>query len=142
VTVRNEVPAELPLTRVDEDQITRVLINLVDNALKFSPPGSEVVVSAQPAANGAGHPAQLIECTVRDMGPGIPPEHRERIFERFVQLSDDGLERRRGTGLGLAFCKLAIEAHGGTIRAEAPSDGVGSQFTFTLPVAVLLPHPP
>ena len=72
------------------------------------------------------------------MGAGIPPEHRGRIFDRFIRLGD-GVERRRGTGLGLAFCKMAIEAHGGSIWVEDPPEGKGSQFCFSLPVAAMLP---
>ncbi len=139
--VHNEVPAEMPLVKVDEDQITRVLINLIDNAVKFSPQGGRIVITARPGSSYNGVPPQNVVCSVRDMGPGVPAEYRERIFERFVHLSD-GLERRRGTGLGLAFCKMAIEAHGGSIWIEEPPDGQGSQFSFTLPVADLQPMPP
>ncbi|MGH2593097.1 MAG: GAF domain-containing protein, partial [Anaerolineae bacterium] len=138
VLIRNDISPELPLVRVEEDQITRVLTNLIDNAVKFSPLGSQVVISAYPQANGDGGEPQFVVCSVRDAGPGIPVEHRERIFERFIQLGE-GLERRRGTGLGLAFCKLAVEAHGGSIWVEDPPEGAGSQFSFTLPVASLLP---
>ena len=138
VLIRNDISPELPLVRVEEDQITRVLTNLIDNAVKFSPLGSQVVISARPQANGDGGEPQFVVCSVRDAGPGIPVEHRERIFERFIQLGE-GLERRRGTGLGLAFCKLAVEAHGGSIWVEDPPEGAGSQFSFTLPVASLLP---
>ena len=139
--VHNEVPAEMPLVKVDEDQITRVLINLIDNAVKFSPQGGHIVITARPGSSYNGVPPQNVVCSVRDMGPGVPAEYREHIFERFVHLSD-GLERRRGTGLGLAFCKMAIEAHGGSIWIEEPPDGQGSQFSFTLPVADLQPMPP
>jgi PAS domain S-box-containing protein len=135
VILRNEISDELPLVKVDEDQIKRVWINLIDNAVKFSPPGGEVTLLARPPGNGDRLPDAIV-CSVRDMGPGVPPEHREHIFERFVQLSA-GLERRRGTGLGLAFCKMAIEAHGGSIWVEDAPDGRGSQFSFTLPVAAL-----
>ncbi len=135
VLIRNDIPNELPLVRVEEDQITRVFTNLIDNAIKFSPLGSQVVISARLQLNGRGEP-QFVVCSVRDAGPGIPPEHRERIFERFIQISE-GLERRRGTGLGLAFCKLVVEAHGGSIWVEDAPDGAGSQFSFTLPVAEL-----
>jgi NtrC-family two-component system sensor histidine kinase KinB len=68
---------------------------------------------------------------VLDMGPGIPLKYRETIFERFAQLGG----RRRGTGLGLAFCRLAVQAHGGRIWVEDNPRGQGSAFSFTLPVA-------
>jgi PAS domain S-box-containing protein len=135
--VHNEIPRELPMVKVDEDQIIRVLINLIDNAIKFSQPGDQVTVSARPDTSNGDKPVFII-CSVRDMGAGIPPEHRQRIFDRFIQLGD-GVERRRGTGLGLAFCKMAIEAHGGLIWVEDPPEGKGSQFCFTLPVAAILP---
>ncbi|HET7087811.1 MAG TPA: GAF domain-containing protein [Anaerolineae bacterium] len=141
LVVHNDVPADMPLVKVDEDQITRVLINLIDNAVKFSPQGGRIVITARPGSSHDGVPSQNVVCSVRDMGPGVPAEYRERIFERFVHLSD-GLERRRGTGLGLAFCKMAIEAHGGSIWIEEPPEGQGSQFSFTLPVADLQPIPP
>jgi signal transduction histidine kinase len=138
VIIRNQITPDMPLVKVDEDQMTRVLINLIDNAVKFSPLGGQVIVSARADPGLDGAPPQFIVCSIRDSGPGIPPEYRQRIFERFIQVSD-GMERRRGTGLGLAFCKLAIEAHGGSIWVENPSEGKGSQFNFTLPIALLPP---
>jgi PAS domain S-box-containing protein len=136
VIVRNQVPPDLPLVKVDEDQITRVLINLIDNAVKFSPIGGQVVISAR--ANGGSDDGipRFITVSVRDNGPGIPPEHHKRVFDRFVQVNES-VQRRRGTGLGLAFCKFAVEAHGGTIWVESPPDGKGSLFRFTLPTAIL-----
>jgi PAS domain S-box-containing protein len=114
---------------VDEDKISRVLTNLVDNALKFSPPNGQVTVAAE-APGEAG----FIRCSVRDEGPGIPPDHHEQIFDRFAQgPSQSG--KRRGTGLGLAFCKLMVEVHGGRIWVESQGEQ-GSTFYFTLPLAV------
>ena len=75
----------------------------------------------------------MVRCSVRDTGPGIPPEDRTRIFDRFVQIADRR-GRRRGTGIGLNFCRLAVEAHGGQIWVEDASGG-GSEFSFTLPAA-------
>jgi len=140
IQIENYTPDALPLVKVDEDQITRVLINLIDNAIKFSPTGGTVTISARVLENGAAGLSHAVVCSVRDEGPGIPAEHREHIFERFVRLSDR-IERRRGTGLGLAFCKMAIEAHGGRIWVEDPPSGAGSQFSFTLPVAELVLTP-
>ena len=74
----------------------------------------------------------MVCCTVRDTGPGIPPEFRDRVFERFVQVTGQP-GRRRGTGLGLSFCKLAVEAHGGKIWVNDGPGGTGSEFSFTLP---------
>jgi signal transduction histidine kinase len=111
----------------DVDKIGRVLTNLMDNALKFTPPNGQVTVRVEPMPDQAG----FIRCAVRDTGPGIPPEHLERIFDRFVQAPGGG-GTRRGTGLGLAFCKLVVEAHGGHIWVES-KEAEGSTFYFTLP---------
>jgi signal transduction histidine kinase len=102
-----QVEPDLPLVLMDEDKINRVLINLIDNALKFTPRGGQVTVSAERWADGAGH--SMVRCVVRDTGPGIPPEYRTRIFDRFVQIANRS-GRRRGTGIGLNFCQLAVDA--------------------------------
>jgi PAS domain S-box-containing protein len=125
----NDVPTDLPAVSLDRDKISRVLTNLLDNALKFSPPGGQVIVRAD-YANGQQPPE--IVCAVLDTGPGIPDDYRARIFDRFVQV-EGHTTRRKGTGLGLAFCKLAIEAHGGKIWADNRPEG-GSIFKFTLPL--------
>ncbi len=122
------VEPDLPLVLMDEDKINRVLVNLIDNALKYTPRGGQVTVSAERWAGGAGH--SMVRCLVRDTGPGIPPEYRTRIFDRFMQITSRS-GRRRGSGIGLNFCQLAVEAHGGKIWVdEAP--GGGSEFSFTL----------
>ncbi len=132
VIIRKQIPPDLPPVLIDEEKITRVLINLIDNALKFSPHGGQILVLAEVWRNG-GAPAKYVRCAVRDSGPGIPPEFRERVFDRFVQVTPQP-GRRRGTGLGLSFCRLAIQAHGGKIWVtDAP--GTGSEFSFTLPIA-------
>ena len=123
-----QVEPDLPLVLMDEDKINRVLVNLIDNALKYTPRGGRVTVSAQRWAGGAGQ--SMVRCTVRDTGPGIPPEYRARIFDRFVQIPNLS-GRRRGTGIGLNFCQLAVNAHGGTIWVEGAPGG-GSEFSFTL----------
>jgi signal transduction histidine kinase len=124
--IRNEVPDGLPTITADQDKIVRVLSNLLDNAVKFTPAGGQVRISASMLTD------DMVAVCVKDAGPGIPEEYREKIFERFWQVPGQRT-RRRGSGLGLAFCKLAIEAHGGEIWVETPQDG-GSLFTFTLPV--------
>lgn len=131
VMLLNAIPDDLPQVLGDEDKVGRILLNLVDNALKFSPTGGKVVVTSQP--NGA----QETIVQVMDEGPGIPDDYRERIFDRFVQVKDQ-VGRRRGTGLGLAFCKLAVEAHGGRIWVENRPGG-GSAFNFSLRTAALHP---
>ncbi|MEO8845492.1 MAG: hybrid sensor histidine kinase/response regulator [Kofleriaceae bacterium] len=93
----------------DPDLLRRILENLVENAIRHAPEGSEVRITARAARGG-------IELRVRDAGPGVPAAHRDRVFERFVQNGDAATRTNRG--LGLAFCKLAVEAHGGRIWIE------------------------
>lgn len=119
-----DVPADLPPVRVDRDMASRVLTNLLDNAAKFTPTGGKIQLTV------VRHDGELL-FTVSDTGPGIPAESRERVFERFTRL--DGAKGTKGTGLGLPFCKLAVEAHGGKIWVES-TPGQGSQFKFSLPL--------
>ena len=128
ITLIRDIEPDLPLVLMDEDKINRVLINLIDNALKFTPRGGQVAVSAERWINSTGH--SMVRCIVRDTGPGIPPEYRTRIFDRFVQIANRP-GRRRGTGIGLNFCQLAVEAHGGKIWVEEAPGG-GSEFSFTV----------
>ncbi len=118
------VPEDLPKISVDRDMIQRVLTNLLENAVKYTPPASKIFVGAEPV-NG-----QVI-LWVQDTGPGIPPNEAERIFDKFTRLHSQG--GQIGFGLGLAFCRLAVEAHGGRIWVESGSDS-GACFKFTLPV--------
>jgi len=118
---------DLPLIMVDGDRIRRVLTNLIDNAIKFTPEHGRVLVEVITQD-------QMILVSVEDSGPGIPPADRQRIFDRFTQMQRTGLRRTRGYGLGLAFCRLTVEAHGGRIWVEPVSADVGSRFVFTLPI--------
>lgn len=112
----------------DPDLIKRVLINLIHNALKYSPVGGNIWVIGS-------HDDEFVCVTVQDSGVGIPADQVERVFERFYQV-DRSRSANEGTGLGLAICKHIVEAHGGTIWAE-PSEKVGrGQFSFTLLNAV------
>ncbi len=130
IALRADLPDDLPALYVDEEKVERVLLNRVDNAMKFAPANGQVVVRAAtiPVAKGAG---PMVQVMVEDDGPGIPDADKERLFNRFAQL-DSRQGRRRGTGLGLAFCKLAVEAHGGQIWVE-DAPGRGTRFIFTLP---------
>lgn len=103
--------------RADEDLLHRTLANLVENALRHAPSGSTIAISAAPRAGDT-------EVRVADAGKGIPPEMRERIFEAFVQMGQEGRHQTGGgRGLGLTFCKLAVEAHGGRIWVEDATPG-------------------
>lgn len=111
----------------DPDQARRVLVNLLHNAVKWSPPGETVSVHA---VNGADE----VTISVIDHGPGVPDDQVERIFERFYQV-DPSRSGHGGTGLGLAICKHIVEAHDGRIWAEGNSKEPGGRFMFTLPSA-------
>lgn len=127
ITLINEIPPDLPLIFVDEEKIARVLQNLIDNAVKFSPEKSVVRVLAFPGSDS-------VTVQIVDQGPGVAEEYRAVIFERFAQISGQ-LGRWRGAGLGLAFCKLVVEAHGGKIYFEESTEAQGgSIFTFILPI--------
>lgn len=123
--VRLERTIEASTITADPDLLRRVLDNLVDNAIRHAPERSEVRVTA---ARGHG----VVEIRVADAGAGVDEEMREKIFERFVRVeSGQRVTTRTGRGLGLAFCKLAVEAHGGTIRVE--SGRPGAVFCVSLP---------
>lgn len=126
IEIQTAFPASLPLVTVDEDRIRRVLTNLIDNAVKYSPHDGRVRVEVSMAEG-------MVQVAVIDSGPGIPAIDRERIFERFAQVQRVGMRRTRGFGLGLAFCRLAVEAHGGRIWVEPGEADSGSRFVFTLP---------
>jgi K+-sensing histidine kinase KdpD len=126
VTLDSMLDETLPLVMIDADKVERLLQNLVDNALKYAPYGSTVSLSAAWLEDG------FLRVNIADQGPGIPDEYKARLFDRFVQIK--GRQgTRRGSGLGLTFCKLVVEAHGGRIWIE-DNPGGGSIFAFTLPV--------
>lgn len=134
VTIMVDFPTDLPVLNVDTEKIERVMLNLIDNAIKFTPSGGRVAIQAcRPGTMNA--PDGFIRVEVCDTGPGIADEYKERLFDRFAQV-DGQRSHRRGTGLGLTFCRLAVEAHGGQIWIEDNPDG-GAVFAFTLPVANL-----
>ncbi len=108
----------------DADQLKRALGNLIHNAIKWSPPGQAITITAR------DHEDE-VSVSIFDKGPGVPEELRERVFERFYQ-ADVSRSRDEGTGLGLAICKHIIEAHGGRIWAEGNSRGEGGLFLFTM----------
>ncbi len=119
------IPPDLPLIPMDSVLMAQVLINLIDNALKYSPSNGTIEVSAKVREN-------LLEIEVADQGPGIPEDYLKQVFNKFFRLSRK--EEVSGTGLGLAISKGIIEAHGGKIRAENRRGG-GLRIIFTLPLA-------
>jgi two-component system, sensor histidine kinase and response regulator len=125
-TVQVTCAGEDSRVAADRDLVARVMQNLVGNALKFTPTeGGTITIHVEMRDVSA-------RVTITDNGMGIPPEHRQRIFEKFAQVEATAKGRRNSTGLGLTFCKLAVEAHGGIIGVtDAP--GGGSIFWFELP---------
>lgn len=122
--VKVYLPADLPPVPIDAVLIEQVLINLLENALKYTPAGGPIEISAHCRSNA-------VELEVADRGPGVPPGERNRVFEKFFRLRPDGPEG--GAGLGLAICRGIIETHGGRIWVENRPDG-GASFHFTVPV--------
>jgi two-component system phosphate regulon sensor histidine kinase PhoR len=115
----------LPLVHADSERIEQVLVNLIHNAIKFTPPGGSIRVSAEQAAD-------RVVFTVRDTGVGIAQDLLPRIFERFYKA--DRARSGSGTGLGLSIARHIVEAHGGEIWAQSRQNA-GSAFFFSLPVA-------
>ena len=121
------LPENLPPTTIDVGLIDRVLDNLLSNALKYTEVGGQITLQAQQAGN-------KLVVAVADNGEGIDKSAASQIFDKFYQVRDSkGMPLRRGTGLGLSFCKLVVEAHNGRIWVESHS-GEGSTFYFTLPL--------
>jgi two-component system phosphate regulon sensor histidine kinase PhoR len=123
VIIEHDVSKKL-FVLCDWDQIRRVVVNLLHNAIKWTPPGTTIIVEAE-----ASEDQVIIE--VRDKGPGVPDDQVERIFERFYQV-DSSRSGNEGTGLGLAICKHIVEAHEGRIWAAGRSEAKHGLFSFTL----------
>ncbi len=124
-TLTTNLPAALPDVFVDAEMIRRVVTNLIENACKYTP--SETFIEA-----GCRQAGDFVEFWVKDNGPGIPASEHERIFNKFIRLNQNS--KARGLGLGLAYCKLAVQAHGGRIWLESEINN-GACFFFTLPLA-------
>lgn len=153
IRIEVNLPDSLASVYADSGLILRVIQNLLDNAMKFSKRDSSITIQAwetpppldatlkiiEVAASNdktfVVYPTRFVTIAVRDYGSGIPANEREKIFARFGQVSK---RRRGGTGLGLTFCKLVVEAHGGQIWVESET-GQGSTFVFTLPTVAALP---
>ena len=122
-------PERFPYVEGDAARITQVLLNLLENAAKYAPAGSPIVIEGR-----AGEVAEgtMVAISVRDRGPGLSPEQAAHVFDKFYRV-DSGLTRAtEGTGLGLAICRGVVEAHGGQIAVETTS-GQGCTFSVTLP---------
>jgi len=127
VTLESQLPPDLPPIRLDRVLILRVLQNLLMNALHYSAPGHTITVGCEPMTG-----RQHLCFSVADQGPGIPASEQTLIFEKYIRLQR-GQDLRTGTGLGLYFCKLAVQKHRGGVGVENRAEG-GSRFFFTLPL--------
>ena len=125
VAIVTDLPADLPLVLSDGEKLTQVFVNLVENALKFTPAGGQISVRARTRDDG-------VQVELRDTGIGVAPQHLPHLFERFYKVNRS--RRDSGTGLGLAIVKQLVEAHGGHITV-ASQEGEGCVFTFTIPCA-------
>tara|TARA_R110002110_G_scaffold26911_1_gene98392 strand:+ start:12754 stop:13848 length:1095 start_codon:yes stop_codon:yes gene_type:complete len=127
VQVSINVPADAPLLYVHGVLIEQALVNLLDNAARFSPEGGLITVDVRPCQDS-------LEIRVCDQGPGIPAAEKEKIFDMFYTARQGDCGDLQGTGLGLAICRGMVAAHGGTVTAEDGSDGTGSCFRIRLPL--------
>ncbi|MBU0724651.1 MAG: sensor histidine kinase KdpD [Alphaproteobacteria bacterium] len=124
--VSADMPDTLPLLHADAVLLEQVMVNLLDNAAKYAPPGTAISIAARPADG-------MVELRVSDRGPGIPPADREAVFDMFYRVRN-GDREKAGTGLGLAICRGIVEAHGGSIRVEDGPGGTGTALVVILPV--------
>jgi two-component system sensor histidine kinase KdpD len=127
------LPEDLPFVPMDELLIEQVLINLLENASRYTPSGTPVTISARSIGTA-------VEVEISDRGPGIPAGQEEAVFQKFYRGTTQGSSATNGAGLGLAICRGIIRAHGGTIRA-VPADS-GAVFRFTLPIDGTPPSAP
>jgi len=154
VNVKLEAEQRLPELRADPERLRQVFINLVDNALKFTPKGGTVTLRARnviASSQGDGDedegfallaPAQAkLEVRVMDTGIGIPPKERQKVFDAFYQVDSSSTREYGGTGLGLSIVKRIVEAHGGTIAIEE-NKPQGAVFVVTLAPAAGSAPPP
>jgi signal transduction histidine kinase len=142
VALEAAIPPDLPLVLADRAGLTRALRHLLDNAVKFTPAGGHVTVTArsvQQGSRGAGEqanclPPEWVELTVQDTGVGISPEALPRIFDRFYQADASTTRQHGGTGLGLAIVKRILDVHGAAVAVDS-TPGLGTTFRLRLPIA-------
>lgn len=124
--LKEDIPQDLPVVYADEELIRQLLVNLLENAIKYTPQGGEISLSI------LHRTSQKIQVSISDTGPGIPPEKQEQVFEGHFRLKRD--REKDGYGLGLALCRKIVLAHYGQIWVDNSPSGIGSCFHFTLPV--------
>jgi two-component system phosphate regulon sensor histidine kinase PhoR len=120
----SDIPSDLPQVPADKDRLEQVMVNLIHNAIKFTPPGGSITISSQVEGNN-------LLTSITDTGVGVSTDDLPRIFERFYKA--DRARAGGGTGMGLAIAKHIVEAHDGRIWVES-IEGKGSTFFFTLPL--------
>ncbi|MGH7411734.1 MAG: sensor histidine kinase, partial [Candidatus Methylomirabilis sp.] len=158
-SVTIEVDPDAGFCVADHQRFHQILLNLLHNAIKFTPDGGQITVSArrvhgspltvdrperagrEPSAAHRERPGDFVEIAVADTGIGLSPDDLPRLFREFEQLETFDTKHHEGTGLGLALCKRLIELHGGRIWASSDGEGRGSTFTFILPAAPLAGGP-
>jgi len=128
VSLEIDLPPELPAVLADEDRIGQVVLNLLGNALQYTPAGRAVRISARGAA-------AEVQIEIQDEGIGIPAEHLQHIFTRFYRVDPSRSRAGGGSGIGLTITRHLVEGHGGRIWAQSSGAGKGSSFTFSLPIA-------
>jgi signal transduction histidine kinase len=126
-TAHVDVSDDTPVFEADKALLRRVLNNLIQNAVTHSAQAVKIELSARRDGEG-------VLFTVADNGPGIPPQYHEVIFRKFERVKTQGVPRTRSSGLGLAFCRMVVEAHGGRIWVQSAGEGQGSAFHFVLPM--------
>jgi signal transduction histidine kinase len=133
ITLKTDIPEELShfVMLADERKLKQILFNLLSNASKFTPEGSEIILSAKRLAEGKG---EAIQVSIKDAGIGIAPENQGKVFEEFFQVANSLTDKTSGTGLGLPLARSLVMLHGGRMWVESEGVGKGSQFFFTLPV--------
>ncbi|MBN1687757.1 MAG: HAMP domain-containing histidine kinase [Candidatus Omnitrophica bacterium] len=136
IELKDQIPDELPDVCGDLERVTQIVVNLLNNAIKYTEPGGSVTLIASCDRN-RGH----VMVEVKDTGLGIDPKDQQHVFEEFFRSSQQGTRKLSGSGLGLAIVKQLVEAQGGRVGVESPGLGQGSRFYFTLPIANEAPDP-
>ena len=133
ISIVLNIPERLPILMGDSDKMNWLLNHLLTNAVKFTPSGGNITISAKVISASEAGNKRFVEVSVADTGRGIPSEWRDKIFDRFFQTDDPAIKAKGGTGLGLAIVKEIVEHHNGRVWAEASPSG-GADIRFTLPV--------
>ena len=128
IKLKTEVPSSLPKVLADGDRVMQVLLNLLGNALQFTPRGGKVTVTVSKES-------KALRVSVKDTGAGLAPDHISLVFDRFYRVDKSRARLGGGSGVGLTVARHLVEAHGGRLTVESPGVGKGSTFSFTLPAA-------